>query len=67
MLKKSFCMLAAYINTVPTSDAPFSNYFGLPVDNPDGFYRTFPDTGKTYPAPVFHGVNQIYMFSFFHQ
>jgi hypothetical protein len=50
--QRIFGSLAADFYAVAASDAAVIHHFGLPVDDLDGLYRTFPEAGITNPASV---------------
>jgi len=58
----NFCTLFANYGTVSTCDATIGQYFGLTVDDADGFYGAFPHAGITDPAQILY---RIYQWSFF--
>jgi hypothetical protein len=65
-LQENFGALAANNGAVAAADAPFVDDLSLATDNFDGLYRTFPYAGKTNPAFVFNGKNQLFTFGVAH-
>jgi hypothetical protein len=61
-----FCVLAADADTVSAADAPFDDYFRLPLNDADSFGRAFPDAGVALAASFFNGFYKNNTFPFMH-